>query len=816
MAIYLFIGFFIFTLLVLYHHQKWWVWDVGVLAYFVSTVVYGDLAWSGLALLVFGLSSLLVLCHFEPLRLKISGYFFDHIGQSIPALSKTEQEALNAGDTWLEASIFQGKPDWRGMTAASAPLSHEERAFLDYEVETLCNMLHEWTVFQTGNLPEAAWSYIREQGFFGLVIDKAYGGRGFSARAHSDIVMKIASRCGAAAVTVMVPNSLGPGELLQYYGTASQKDYYLPRLARGIDIPCFALTEPGAGSDATSIEAEAVVVKRIVRGQAVLGLRISLNKRWITLAPVATLIGLAVNLKDPDGLLEGRGSEGITCVLMPRDTPNLEIGNRHLPVGEGFMNGSIRGHDIFVPVDNIIGGIEKAGSGWQMLVECLSIGRSISLPALAAAFSSVSYVTTSAYAKVRRQFRVSIGEFEGVQEKLAEMAGLNYLIQSTRLLTIAAVACHKKPSVASAITKYFNTEFNRIVVNHAMDIHGGRAVVLGPRNYLAQCYRSLPIAITVEGANIMTRNLLIFGQGSMACHPYVRDEFYAVTTGDRAAFHRLLWAHGHYFLRNFVKTICSSLSGGHLIQVPERSLKRSYQSLTRLSYAFALLSDFALMVLGGDLKRRERLSARLADAMSYLYMAMGALRLYREQDHDEAVKVHAQWALSYCFYQASFAMRALCDNFSNRLLGKIMKWVMFPFGQTFSLPTDRQDRKLSQLMMTNNTYRNLLKKWLFLSKNKTRSLERVEDAFQQVLAHEALYQRIKDLKRYPYGVMKEKLEEKVKSGEMTADEMTILLDVENARWDAIQVDEFAFDSLLSVESKRGATVAAMQGESFLP
>ncbi|EHL30771.1 hypothetical protein LDG_7199 [Legionella drancourtii LLAP12] len=452
----------------------------------------------------------LLIVYMEPLRAKIADFLYKTAGKSVPKLSKTEEEALNAGDTWLEEDIFKGTPDWERLAKVSTALSAEEQAFVDNETQILCSMINEWEISQTRDLPENVWLYLKEHGFFGLVIPKEYGGKGFSARAHSEVVLKIATRSGVAAVTTMVPNSLGPGELINYYGTEEQKNYYLPRLAKGIDIPCFALTEPGAGSDATSIQSDALVVQKEMDGETVLGLNITLDKRWITLAPIATLIGLAVNVRDPDGLLQGNGVEGITCVLVPRDTKNLEIGNRHIPAEQPFMNGTIRGKDIFVPITAVIGGQKRLGGGWQMLVECLSIGRSISLPAMGAGSSAVSYLTAGAFARIRRQFNVEIGQFEGVEEKLAEIAGLSYLTNATRLLTVAAVNEHKKPSVASAITKYFNTELARVVINDAMDLHAGRGVVVGPRNYLTGFYQGIPISITVEGANVMSRNLLIF------------------------------------------------------------------------------------------------------------------------------------------------------------------------------------------------------------------------------------------------------------------------------------------------------------------
>jgi len=795
MAIVLFLMYFVFTLMVLYRAMDAMVWEIGSGIYLVLATFFVGLPWPIGLLLWFFVIAIVAIIHTDSIRLVISDFLFERAVHSIPKLSKTEEEALNAGDVWLEKDIFTGAPDWEKLINIKTALSPEEQSFIDHETQTLCSMLNEWEISQEHDLPTNVWAYLKDNGFFGLVIAKEYGGKGFGARAHSDIVMKIASRSGVAAVTVMVPNSLGPGELLQHYGTEEQKQYYLPRLAKGIDIPCFALTEPEAGSDATSIKSEAVVVNKKVNGKIVLGLMLKLNKRWITLSPVATLIGLAVKLKDPDGLLQGTGSEGITCILISRDAEHLEIGNRHLPANQPFMNGTIRGEGIFVPITNIIGGQEQAGHGWQMLVECLSIGRSISLPALGAASSSISYVTTGAFARIRRQFNVEIAQFEGIQEKLAEIAGLNYLVNATRLLTVAAVNEHKKPSVASAITKYFNTELARIVINDAMDVHAGLAVVMGPRNYISNYYQGIPVSITVEGANIMSRNLLIFGQGSMACHPFIRDEFYAVTHEDKAGFNSLIWQHIQYFLRNFAKTFCSAWTGGVFISAPNYKLRREYQRLARLSYTFAWLADFALITIGGNLKRKERLSARLADGMSYLYLAMAALKYCQQQEDHPDEQLHAQWAVSYCFYHAQKSLLDFCKNFPSRFLGFILRLLAFPGGQTMCYPSDKLEHQLSRLMTENNHYRHDLLKSIFLSHDPKQPVDRMEYALQLILKNPELYKKISGFKGCTVDELKAKLSQKVASKELSQEDMDLLITLEEARWAAMQVDEFTFDSM---------------------
>lgn len=783
------------------------VWELATVFYLGITLAWNGFNEGYFVSFVLFFVVLLAILHSERVRAILSRFFFRIAAHSAPRLSATEQEALNAGDTWIEQDIFRAEIDWSKSSKIHTELTKEEQAFLDNETQILCDRLDEWSISLHRDLPQSLWQYIREKGFLGLVIAKEYGGKGFSARAHSDIVMKISSHSGVAAVTVMVPNSLGPGELIYYYGTEAQKKHYLPRLAQGIDIPCFALTEPGAGSDATAIDSEAIVVRKKVNGKQVLGLHLTVNKRWITLAPVATLIGLAVNLRDPDGLLEGVGCEGITCVLINRDTPHLEIGNRHLPADQPFMNGTIRANNAFVEIDNIIGGQQNAGKGWQMLVECLSIGRSISLPALATGSSAVAYLTTGAFSRIRRQFTVDICEFEGVQEKLAEIAGLSYIIQSTRLLTLRAVYEHKKPSVASAITKYFNTELGRIVLNHAMDVHGGRAVVVGERNYLTNHYMGIPISITVEGANIMTRNLLIFGQGSIACHPFVKEEFYALQRNDQAAFHRLIWQHVHYTMTRFTKAILSAWTGGIFIHKAAKTQRRSLQKFMRLTFAFSFLADFSLIVLGGNLKRKERLSARLADALSYLYMFFGVYSYFHHevnkqpQDKNkysqvqEAHQIHADWAMRYNLYHAQRALIAFCDNFSYRFLGRCLRFLLFPFGQTMRYPSDRLDAKLAHLMTTNNSYRDFLKESVYLHGEHKKPVDRVENAFQCLVENEHLYSKVRDLKHYQFAHLKQHLAEKVAQSILTQQEMEKIIEMERLRWDAIQVDEFDFQAM---------------------
>lgn len=787
MALSLFLVYLVFSLVVLYKSYDAMFWDIISIIYlFFATIfvgfssVPGILVWSSVI-------GIIAIHRLPELRVFISNFIYNKVKNTLPRISQTEKSALNAGDTWFEESIFRGEPDLSMLQGIKPELTEDEQSFLDNEVNELCALLDEWSIEQNKDLSAEAWDYIKKKGFLGIVIPKEYGGKGFSALAHSEIVMKLASRSGTAAVSVMVPNSLGPAELLLNYGTDVQKQQYLPKLAIGEEIPCFALTEPEAGSDATSVSSKAVVVKRKVAGKEVLGLSINLEKRWITLAPIATLLGVAVKLSDPDGLLAGIGLEGITCVLIPHDAENLQIGNRHLPANTGLMNGTIRGNDIFVAVDNIIGGQKNAGLGWEMLVECLAIGRAISLPALSAAVSGVAYLSTGAFACVRQQFATEIGHFEGVQEKLAAIAGYNYLVNSTRLLTLAAVYAGKKPSTASAITKYFSTELAREVINNAMDIHGGRAVVAGPRNYLANHYCSMPIYITVEGANIMTRNLLIFGQGAIAAHPFLRAEIEAIDSEDQEKFHELIWQHINYFAKNFAKSVCSSFTGGWFLKAPNSS----YRKLQRLAHNYAWLADLALLVFGGSLKRKERISARLADGMAYLYMAAAALHFAHDIEKNDDNYIHAQWAASFCFSKAQQAMLELCVNFPSRIFGKLIKFLVAPWGYSMRFADDKLDSSLAKLMMHNNEYRNLLLRTLYMSADSSEALARIENAYQLVTRHRDLYAKFGKFNRFSLLDIERQLQEYVQAGKLSTEELATIMDVERARRDAILVDEFS-------------------------
>lgn len=657
----------------------------------------------------------------------------------LPRLSDTEREALEAGTVWWDAELFTGDPDWSRLLAVPRPrLRPDEQAFIDGPVEELCAMLHDWEIRRAGNLPPHVWQFLRDKKFFSMIIPPEYGGLGFSALGNSAVVMKIASRNLTAAVTVMVPNSLGPGELLLHYGTEEQKKYYLPRLADGTEIPCFALTSASAGSDAGAMPDEGIVCKGQWEGKEVLGLRLTWNKRYITLAPVATVVGLAFNAKDPDGLLGGEEELGITCALIPAETPGVETGRRHLPTGSVFMNGPTRGKDVFVPLDFVIGGKERMGQGWRMLMYSLAAGRAISLPALGTAGGKITAATSGAYARIRKQFKMPIAYFEGIEEPLARIAGQTYRMDAARLLTMSALALGEKPGVLSAILKYHLTEDNRKCLNDAMDIHAGKGIIQGPNNYLAAAYQAVPVAITVEGANILTRTLIIFGQGAIRCHPYLLKEMQAAQAEDseksRAAFDSALFSHVGFTISNFVRALALGITGARFVQVPvDGYTAKYYRQITRLSAAFSFASDIILLALGGAFKFREKISGRLADVLSHLYMASATLKAFEDRGRPKEERNLLDWALQDSLYKAQMNLINALRNFPIRWLGQLIKFIIFPTGNTFKEPSDSLGKHVARVLITDNPARERLIGDIYRSQEDD-ALGLVEKAFKAVLA----------------------------------------------------------------------------------
>ena len=733
-------------------------------------------------------------------RDRLSRPVFEFFKRVLPPMSDTEQEALEAGDTWWEADLFKGAPDWKKWLALPMPaLSAAEESFLANQTETFCRMIDDWDIVHIDkDLQPAAWQYLKDEKFFGMIIPEEYGGLGFSALAHSTIVTKIATRSPSAAVTAMVPNSLGPAELLMKYGTEEQRQHYLPRLASGQDIPCFALTGPEAGSDAGAMTDTGIVCMGEFEGRQCLGLSVTWNKRYITLAPVATVLGLAFKMYDPEHLLSEVEERGITVALIPTSHPGVQIGHRHFPMGMTFMNGPTRGENVFIPLDWIIGGVERAGQGWRMLVECLSEGRAISLPALGTATGKLSYRLTGAYARIRSQFNLAIGNFEGVEEALARIAGHTYQLEAARIVTAGAVDKHIKPAVVSAIAKYHMTEKSRLVIQDAMDIHGGRGLIMGKMNYLAHAYMSMPIGITVEGANILTRNLMIFGQGAVRCHPFITREMLAAKHPDEATglreFDSLIFRHIGYGISNFVRTLTLGLSGGLSASRPVQDATGPYyQQLTRMSSALALISDISMLMFGGELKRKERLSARLGDVLSQLYLASTVLRYYEGNGRKALDLPYVRWNVELALWHCQTAFNEFFANLPGKALAWILKRVVFPWGDAYQRPSDRLDHALVQTMWTDNELRDRLTSHVWLGTEASDPGFIIEDAFQRILATKPARDAIKQAQRK--GLLSKTLDlpatagMAVTLGLCSAAEAQAWQLAEEARDRAIQVDE---------------------------
>ncbi|WP_237467891.1 acyl-CoA dehydrogenase [Vibrio stylophorae] len=629
---------------------------------------------------------------------------FRFFEKNLPPLSATETEAMEAGSVWWEGELFAGQPDWHQLHHYPAPvLSAAEQHFLDHEVETLLSMVDDYQITQDRDLPPEIWDFLKTHGFFALIIDPDFGGKGFSALANSTIVSRIATKSLSVAVTVMVPNSLGPGELLSHYGTQQQREYWLPRLAKGEDIPCFALTGPTAGSDAGSIPDRGVVCYGEYQGEQVLGVRLTWNKRYITLAPVATVLGLAFKMEDPDQLIGEETHLGITCALIPRSHPGVEMGDRHNPLGMAFMNGPTRGEDVFIPMDWLIGGQEYAGKGWRMLVECLSAGRGISLPALGAALGHLCARTTGAYSYIRQQFGHSIGVFEGVAEKIGHIGGTCYLLEAARTLTTTAIDLGEKPAVVTAIAKYHMTELARKVLNDSMDVHAGRAIQLGPLNYIGQAYFGMPVAITVEGANILTRNLMIFGQGATRCHPHVLPEIKAAALGEKKGlkhFDKIFVKHIQFSSKNLLMGLVNGLTRSRFNHAPVTGPTADYyRQLSRFSRALAVTSDWVMLALGGALKRKELISARLGDVLSHLYLGSAVLKHYEDQGSRKEDLPLVHYAMQYCLHQCAEAMHEMLRNFPAKGTALMLRVLLFPVGFHYAPPKDELLLEISQLLM---------------------------------------------------------------------------------------------------------------------
>jgi len=758
-----------------------------------------------------GLLWLLLLCfwllNLRPLRIAlISAPFMKAYRRLLPSMSDTERDALEAGTVWWDGELFTGNPDWARLRAAPPPqLTAQEQAFLDGPCETLCGMLDDFDITHRRlDLPPAVWDYLKAQRFFAMIIPRQYGGLQFSTYAHSCVLVKLAARSVTCASTVAVPNSLGPAELLLHYGTEEQKNHYLPRLAQGLEIPCFALTGPRAGSDAASIPDTGVVCRGVWEGRELLGIRLNFSKRYITLAPIATVVGLAFRMFDPDHLIGEKVDIGITCALIPRDTAGIEIGRRHFPLNIAFLNGPVRGRDVFVPLDCIIGGLKQAGLGWRMLVEQLSVGRCISLPANATGGALAATFATGAYARIRRQFNTPVGRFEGVEQVIARMVGLTYIMDAARSVTTAAIDAGEKPAVPAAILKYHVTEMGRRVANDAMDVHGGKGIMLGPNNYLGRPYQSVPIAITVEGANILTRSLIIFGQGAIRCHPFVLREMNAARDSDHRRgveeFDLALFAHMGFAISNAVRSLIMAVTLSRFESVPVTGpTRRYYQHIERFSASFAFATDVAMLTLGGYLKKKETISARLGDVLSALYLSSMVLKHHDNRGRPAEELPVVEWACRELLYQAQEQLHSVLRNFPNRPIAWLARLLMFPRGLTYFAPADALGRSVAELVLSDSETRRSLSRLLYRSDVPDNPLAALQTVLEKADVAEPLEKRLRvegqKTGRVSALDLGGQIEEARALGILSEQEAQFLADYDRRVMAIIEVDDFAADEL---------------------
>ena len=765
----------------------------------------------------------LALLNVTPLRIRfLSRPFLRIYKRMLPSMSSTEREALEAGTVWWDGELFTGHPDWQKLLAAApARLTVEEQAFLDGPCEELCRMLDEWDItHRRADLPPEVWDFLKKKGFFAMIIPKKYGGLEFSAYAHSCVLVKIASRSTVACSTVAVPNSLGPAELLLHYGTEQQKNHYLPRLARGEDIPCFGLTAPRAGSDAASIPDTGVVCRGVYQGRETVGIRLNFSKRYITLAPVATVVGLAFRLFDPEKLLGGEKTDhGITVALIPSETPGLRLGRRHFPLNVPFQNGPVEGKDVFVPLDAIVGGPKMAGQGWRMLVEQLSVGRCISLPSNSTGGSKGVVYSTGAYARIRRQFNSPIGKFEGVESVIARMAGMTYIMDAGRSVTAAAIDGGEKPAVPSGILKYHCTEMGRAVINDAMDVQGGKGICLGPKNYLGRGYQLTPIGITVEGANILTRNLIIFGQGAVRCHPWVLKEMNAARDADKhrglADFDRALMGHIGYTISNAVRSLLRALTLSRIVKAPMSGpTARYYEHINRFSASFAFATDVAMLSLGGYLKKKENLSARLGDVLSCMYLASMVLKHYEDQGRREADLPLVEYACRMLLYRAQEQLHSFLRNFPVRWLAGFMRAFIFPRGLTYFAPNDRLGRKVAELVTQPTEARERLCGGAYTTLEPTNHLGLVQEAMVLTVAAEPLLKKIR-VEGEKTGIVTAldlpgQVDQAEAAGILTASEAAQLREYDRKVMEIIHVDDFDAAELAAGQAPAPKAAPRMQ------
>jgi acyl-CoA dehydrogenase len=713
----------------------------------------------------------------------------------LPRMGETERIALEAGTVWWDGELFSGDPDWQQLLAFQPRgLSEAEQAFLDGPVEELCRMLDDWQIWQDRAIPDEIWDYLKKERFFGMIIPREHGGLGFSAIAHSAVVAKVTSRSVPTVCALMVPNSLGPAELLLLYGTEAQRQHYLPRLATGEEIPCFALTEPHAGSDAAAPRSRGVVCRGRYDGEEVVGIRLDWDKRYITLAPVATLIGLAFHLSDPEGLLGGAAEPGITCALVPHHLPGIDIGAHHDPLGVPFPNGPIKGKGVFIPIDFVIGGREGVGNGWRMLMNCLAAGRSISLPSLSVGAAQLATRTVGAYGTVREQFGLPIGRFEGIEEALARIAGHTYLMNAARVITCGAVDAGEKPAVISGIVKAYLTQAMRDVLSDAMDIQAGAGICRGPNNILGRGFSSVPLGITVEGANILTRSMIVYGQGAIRCHPYLSAEMRAIEEKDLAAFDRAFFGHLTFAARNVVRALVLGLTGARWVRAPVSGFEaRTYRALTRQSAVFALAGDACMAILGGDLKRREKISGRMADALAWMYLASCVLKHFHDEGRPDSDRPVVEWACALALWRGEQALHGVFANLPGGVLPRLLRALAFPFGPSAVPPPDSLGASVAQDLLGGGTLRERLTRDIFVPEDEDWGLGRLEAALEAVVAAAAADGKVRaalragTLTRAPAETLAGRARE---AAVIDDDELALLLAAEKARDAVIAVDVF--------------------------
>jgi acyl-CoA dehydrogenase len=753
-----------------------------------------------ISFLVTGILIILLPLFIPFIRRQILFFLINKFNNLFPKISKTEQEAINAGDCGWEKAILTGNPNWNELhKIPKLALTDDEIAFIEGPVKELMSMIDDWQImFRYADIPEEIWDFMKKKGFFGLIIPKKYGGLEFSPLGISKIFSILYTKSIVVATTVSVTNSLGPSELLQHYGTLEQQEYFLPRLATGKDIPCFALTSEFAGSDATSMLDFGNICYGQHKGQKTLGIKLNCSKRYITLAPVATLIGLAFKLYDPNHLIGDKKYIGITCVLIPASTPGIEIGRRHYPMFAPFQNGPIQVRDVFVPIDSVIGGKDMLGKGWGMLMESLASGRAISLPAGAVGQSQQALMATSAYALIREQFNMPISNFEGIQEVLARITANTYMIDALNDFTISIVQSGVQASVGSAISKYHTTEIARRIIKDSMDIHGGKAICIGPKNYLFATYLSTPISVTVEGANILTRSLIIFGQGLVRCHPYILDELSAVENKEIRRLDTLLCKHLSHGMYNFCRSIAYALTAGYFIKSPSKRFKKYYKRLSRYSIYLAFISDLVLLIYQGSFKRKESLSGRLSDVLSYIYIGTAVLKKYYDENELSEEIPLIEWIMEYLCYEVEQKFCDIISNLGNPFLRYGLYYLLFPYGKYTKIPTDSLDSLVASLVLKPTETRKKLIKLSCTEEANNEQYYNLNKLFNGIHTESKVYKKIKNAKKSntitksdPFEVVEQAFDKHV----INEDEKCRLIELEKLRQMIIKVDDFDFNEL---------------------